>query len=310
MSPSVAAEVDVRQLSTPIVNKAAIRDPQARSVEAMVMSIPFLRKLSVLSKISQPLVAPHPTNSAAEKRGAIVSIDGPKPKMLQQVGQVVERALLSSNEVALRTWANEAEVERRGSDASQSDDENSPLDSMKLYAQCFQTALGWHDKSKQIVDHVLRRTTGSPEPSEGHDAEEDASSRRGSTDSAYFDTREKTPTSKVPVALLKEGFSLTLSDKFACTVPITDSYAPVDHWQWMATLWRGIVGPDLVIYVKPSTEEETAKCGTVDFQKQPGLIVVRIPFGKDLDEATERRVAFEVIEWMRGGSFREAAAKS
>ena len=40
------------------------------------------------------------------------------------------------------------------------------------------------------------------------------------------------------------------------------------------------------------------------------LMIVRIAVGKDLDEATERRVAFEVVEWVRGGSFREESSKA
>jgi hypothetical protein len=60
--------------------------------------------------------------------------------------------------------------------------------------------------------------------------------------------------------------------------------------------------------VKPSLEDEIAKCGTVDSYK--GLMVVRVAVGKDLDDATERRIVFEVIEWVRGGSFREKLDKA
>jgi hypothetical protein len=71
----------------------------------------------------------------------------------------------------------------------------------------------------------------------------------------------------------------------------------------MATLWRGIVAADLVVYVKPSLDEEIATYGPVEVLD--GLIIIRIAVGKSLDEATERRLAFEVVEWVRGGTFRE-----
>ena len=43
---------------------------------------------------------------------------------------------------------------------------------------------------------------------------------------------------------------LTRSNLAATRIPINDAYAPLDHWQWAATLWRGIVGADLTIWIK------------------------------------------------------------
>ncbi|KAF5018264.1 hypothetical protein F66182_9767 [Fusarium sp. NRRL 66182] len=305
MSPTTAPEVDIRQLQTPVTGLGITntRDPQARSVEAMVMSIPFTRKLSVLAKINHTPI--NTIESGAETRGAVIAIEGPKPRMLKQVGMLVERTLLSSNEVALKTWGKaldqELNTERRG---SQSEEELS--DPKDNFSSCFETMIHWHQKSREMVKHI----TTQAEAALGSKRERDTDSpisRRGSVEEDYNSraSRNEGTTAKTPVALIKEGFSLTLSDEFACTVPISDAYAPVDHWQWMATLWRGTIGPDLVVYVKPSLEEEIAKLGTVDFNKNPGVMVVRIAVGKDLDEATERRVAFEVVEWVRGGSFRE-----
>lgn len=54
----------------------------------------------------------------------------------------------------------------------------------------------------------------------------------------------------------------------------------------------------------PSDEDEMKKFGTVEISKRMGLITVRTPKGQSLDEATERRLAFELIEWTRDGSFR------
>ncbi|KAL2157815.1 hypothetical protein VTH06DRAFT_5084 [Thermothelomyces fergusii] len=153
--------------------------------------------------------------------------------------------------------------------------------------------------------------------------------------------------SRLPIALLPSGFSLTLSDRFASAIPISDAYAPVDHWQWMATLWRGIVGPDLVIYVSgPSTMSPGSVAGkdaspalggggigiwngSVEI-KNEGLMVVKIPAaatvaassggsgncgpgrafaeadGMMIDEKLERRLGFEVVEWVRSGGWTTA----
>ncbi|CEI69060.1 hypothetical protein FVEN_g4173 [Fusarium venenatum] len=312
MSPTTATEVDIRQLQTPVTGLGIShpRDPQARSVEAMVMSIPFVRKLGVLSKINRTAIGTiEPGSKGAEKRGAVIAIEGPKPRLLKQVASLVERTLLLSNEVVLKTWGkeldDESRTERRG---SRSEEES--LDPETQLASCFETMIHWHRKSREMVKHITGHT-GSPTSSKSEKERESESpvSRRGSVDedNASKGSRDGAKT-KTPVALIKEGFSLTLSDEFACTVPISDSYAPVDHWQWMATLWRGTVDPDLVVYVKPSLEEEIAQFGSVEIKD--GLMTVRIAVGKDMDEATERRLAFEVVEWVRGGSFRQSRDKS
>ncbi|KAG5660701.1 hypothetical protein KAF25_003307 [Fusarium avenaceum] len=308
MSPTTAPEVDIRQLQTPVTGLGIsnTRDPQAKSVEAMVMSIPFTRKLSVLAKINHTEVSTlEPGSSGVDNRGAVIAIEGPKPRMLRQVSTLVEKALMSSNEVSLKAWGQgaeeEQENERRGSRSGESSE---PKDNL---ASCFETMIYWHQKSRDMVKHITSQKEALTSSKRERDSESPISRRGSIEDNHSRGSQDDTTKYKTPVALIKEGFSLTLSDSFACTVPISDSYAPVDHWQWMATLWRGTVGPDLVVYVKPSLEEEIAKCGTVDFHR--GLMVVRIAVGRDLDEATERRVAFEVVEWVRGGSFREDREK-
>ncbi|KAH7015317.1 hypothetical protein EDB80DRAFT_889536 [Ilyonectria destructans] len=301
MSPSVAGEVDIRQIGTPVagLGGSTTRDPQARSVEAMVMSIPFTRKLAVLARISQPLAPPRPGSPGVETRGAVIAVEGPKSKMVQQVGQTVEKALLACDQYNVKTWANHSTQELQG-DESRSDPEGASSESQSFFMSYFQTMLHWHEKSREIVKHII-----GPKNNDAGDIP-----RRGSGESNSSAESLANPPSNIPVALLKEGFSLTLSDVFACTTPIADAYAPVDHWQWMATLWRGVIGPDMVVYVKPSVEEEIAKHGAVHVQKRPGLMVVRVPVGSDLDEATERRVAFEVVEWLRGGSYNEGFGKT
>jgi hypothetical protein len=108
------------------------------------------------------------------------------------------------------------------------------------------------------------------------------------------------PTTRVlPIALVPSGFSLTTSDTFALRIPINDSYAPVDHWQWMATLWRGIVGPDLTIYVNRVSRDEMSKMGGVEIRDDCAAIIVRVLEGAKMDEKTARRLGFEVVEFVR-----------
>ncbi|KAI6903051.1 hypothetical protein KC355_g19317, partial [Hortaea werneckii] len=62
-----------------------------------------------------------------------------------------------------------------------------------------------------------------------------------------------------PVILLP-NFSLHTSTAFALRIPIdpNSQYSAPDHWQWAATQWRGVVGPDLTIYVRDSSSGSSA----------------------------------------------------
>lgn len=70
-------------------------------------------------------------------------------------------------------------------------------------------------------------------------------------------------------------------------------------------MWRGTPSPDLVVYAKQCDEEEIKHRGPVEFMKQSGLMIVRVPENKVMDDAMERRISFELMEWLREGSFRK-----
>ncbi|KAJ0125047.1 HMG box protein [Diaporthe amygdali] len=297
------------------------RDSQARGIEAMVMSIPYMNKLDVLRKISPPLGPPAPGSPFVETRGPVIAIEGANMALMREVMPVIERALRQSGECETKIWTDSSPAKQvgvsdahspgrkgDGEDAAMSGTQdkdsastesrsgslgsgitnpdasgtgNSSSHAMGTF-NYLQTIMEWHSKSAEIIKHI---TTQQPAPA---------------------------PSSKplLPVALIPDGFSLTLSDKFASTVAITDPYSPVDHWQWMATLWRGIVGPDLVVYVRASTSEELARSGSSAVEyRSPGIMIVRVDAEKGaVDEKTERRLAFEVMEWVRAGSFRDGYA--
>lgn len=340
-----------QMLVQPQQRGAGAGDSQARGIEAMVMSIPYMNKLDVLRKISPPLGPPGPASPAAETRGPVIAIEGADAALLKEVRAVIERALRSSGECQLRVWTDPSADQaltppppppptvpppqppsadgKKGEDVEMAD-AAAPQKKTSLAAgpsrhdsvsgggggggktptprpgsssdkimpaivggpastfDYLRTIMGWHTKSGEIVKYVTSSPAGrtSPDPDDDHSPP------------------SKPTTTTVPVALIADGFSLTLSDRFASTVAITDPYSPVDHWQWMATLWRGIVGSDLVVYVRAMTADEAARnSGTVEY-RAPGVMVVRVA-GDRVDEKTERRLAFEVMEWVRAGSFRD-----
>lgn len=129
----------------------------------------------------------------------------------------------------------------------------------------------------------------------------------------------------MPVAIIPR-YQLSLTDAAAAAVPIGDEYSPTDHWQWMATLWRGIVGPDITIVVRPAALEEKEGGAGGGGEKEFGrgdlsagglgrerpreeveirlddyrAIVLRCEREGKVEEKVLRRVSFEVGEWLRG----------
>jgi hypothetical protein len=262
----------------------------------MVMSIPYDNKLKVLAKISPPLPPARHDSQPTEARGALIAVEGPRRKLLEAVSAAVERALVTSGEVALKKWLDD--MAETAGDVAISEEEVSRRLGFPSYLNLM---VRWHEKSKQIIQHLTTRPLSHRDQDVARaskaTAGEASEAATESAPGATLASMEKSG-SIIPVALIPGGFSLTASDKFASAVPIGDKYAPVDHWQWMATIWRGIVGPDLVLYVKPSAEEEVNRVGTFE-HTTPSLMTVRIAEGRGLDDSTERRVAFEVCEWVR-----------
>ncbi|TVY90076.1 Repressor of filamentous growth, partial [Lachnellula willkommii] len=255
------------------------RDSQARSVEAMVMTIPYLNKIKVLTKISPPLPSPGPASPAQETRGAVIVIEGADKELLAETGVFINSHLSQDTSCAVKTWGASSSrltsisAPKAVADVEMSDDGGAavptPLSPIPEEKNAFVEYLGiisdWHTKSREMIKYI---TTSPSAPSSAK---------------------------ALPIAIVPAGFSLTTSDTFALSIPIEDSYAPVDHWQWMATLWRGIVGPDLTVYVSRVGREEMAKFGGVEIKGDCNAIIVRVPTGEGVDEKTRRRLGFEVM---------------
>lgn len=258
------------------------------SFTAEVMQIPAERKLSTLMKVCRNL----PSRSG---RGQVIAVEGPiDGPALGQISHIVEQALQTCRNTCVRSWSgDDASVSARsvsegiGSGSIQS---HRPPVSIPEY---YTSIMGWHERSSQIVRHVTsesRDQVGTP-------------SAEGPLTSPYpgspsTESRGGSRVQSTPVALIKDGYCLTESDRFACNSAGAENWTANDHWQWAAMLWRGIVAPDLTVYVCPSRSEDIEHMGSVDFQRQLNMMLVRIPITLEVSESTRRRVSFEVKEWM------------
>ncbi|KAG6130498.1 hypothetical protein E4U38_004427 [Claviceps purpurea] len=281
------------------------------------------QKLKFLTSISDPPACADTRAPHFDKRGAFIVVEGANPTILEQVGRSLENILVAGGDVALKIWTHDESGDADPSDSSTMECHDFDARSARraagsqgavveedLLSAYFKVILSWRRKSRQIEQHVTSRHVGANLNHENEDTDSRimrAMSIKSLT--PQHDEPRPTASSKTPVALVKGGFGLTISDRFASAMPISDKYTPTDHWQWMANFWRGTAAPDLVVYVQESSDGQD-DAGIVDVSKNIGLITVKVPRGHNLDEAMERRMGFEVMEWMRERRYQDEAIQN
>jgi len=282
----------------------------------MVMTIPYINKIKVLAKISPPLAAPGPTSPAQAARGAVIAIDGQDTDSIRAVVLWLEEFLSKGNEYTVKVFEG---AEPTATKEGGGEGENP-------FVEYFETITAWHRRSEEIVKFITtvssalpprtsspamspKTITTTPPPT--------SSSPTPSSSSSSAPSTEKPSPPPVPIAIVPR-YQLSLSDAFASSIPINDAYAPVDHWQWMATLWRGVVGPDVTIYIKErnvgdadgndDTSGSRLGAGTgveVRLGDARAIVVRKNGKGVGVGDGALRRVGFEVGEWVRGMAARE-----
>jgi len=260
----------------------SITSDQSRSVEAMVMSMPFLGKIKILRKITPPLKASRlGSPGGGGTRGAVIAIEGEDRDAVHKLTHWLEDFL------------------------SRSGDEYHP----KIADSPLQPSLGesdsvtlgdyigvikeWHSRSVEMASFITTSPTAASTPGSGRGSRDD--------DQDTLSPRQRLPHPRPQPVLLLPNYQLATSDAYACQVPINDSYSPADHWQWMATMWRGILGPDITVYIKEESGEDAAREREkmVDVKEEVKCLVVSKVKGHYIEERALRRVGFEVGEWVR-----------
>ncbi|KAL8968737.1 MAG: hypothetical protein Q9183_002322 [Haloplaca sp. 2 TL-2023] len=291
---------------------------QAKSVEAMVMSIPTLNKIRILSKISPPLAKTNPTSPGPEPRGFVIAVDGHESAAVEQITAYLNTAYTPS--YAVKVFQSPLVAEESKDDGT--GDDKAPMTTLE---ECHLTMAKYLALSIQLKAYI----TSSPSSSSGRALSSPAVSpksvplpkpRTETPPMAAADTAKptfatetltssakNTPDARVPIALVP-AYQLTNTDRSACRVPIDDSYAPTDHWQWMASMWRGIVGPDVTIAVRGNDDGSLDSRGRVvkggaevEVRLEDSrAVIVRVDKGGKVAEGGLRRLGFEVGEWIRG----------
>lgn len=267
------------------------------SLETTVMTIPFLNKIKVLAKISPPLAPSFRDASQQQQRGAVISVDGQDPSLVKSMVEYLNGLMQKEGRYNVGTFDG-PEVRPRGA-------ERGPMGDATV--DYLDTISSWHRISDEIVSFVrpsseeevqsgVSPKTILPETANLQIGSPTQSSENGSV------TTTTTTSDALPIALVPR-YQLTTADAFACSVPIHDSYAPLDHWQWMASLWRACVGPDITVYIRECEKEELDRLGgnPVEVRLHDArTVVVRRAAGspRGIEEKVMRRVGFEIEDFL------------
>lgn len=361
---------------------------ESRSVEAMVMSIPFFNKLKVIRQVARRIDESYLSTPGNHVRGTILAVEGDDTQAVDGVIASLSDILQRSGEFDVRCMSGPAAPSSPQGDCD--------------FKDYMSEILQWHEKSKHIsdfitgVEYARNSTPTQPKPqpavpvvkqeyitlddpqemdtsnysSPGDTGEATstaaASARKDSQETLrermraasvgqsasiasgereYGQLREHTPNTassnslrttpiqeptkqpqKIPLLLINNHI-LHATNVWSSSIPITDSYSPVDQWRWFASLWRGIIGADVTVYIKAlgngggvgggggggmggngrgvsggNTDNEgkkgTCKTPAVEIKEEFGTIVVRQD-GERVDDSAVRRVGFEIGEWVR-----------
>lgn len=252
-----------------------------RSVGEIIMSMSFMAKVQILGRVAPPLS----TGDHNKSRATIIAIEGDDPEAARNVTDWLEEFLGREGDMVVTVVDGPKLPEAKDGNEVE-------------FQQLLRTVAEWHDNGKQIEQ--LGR--GDKERKDS-----DSSSQSGSiADSEAMEVDSSHGSSKVVILL--RTYTVTASNVFASRVPIKDAYKAADHWQWTATLWRGIVGPDMTVYVKEADRAEDTGKGGVEIKEENRIMAVRRFKSSEenggvegIEAGTLRRLGFEVGEWVRSG---------
>lgn len=263
---------------------------QSRSVEAMVMSVSPHVKIKVLARITPPLKEPGPTSPAISVRGAILAIEGEDTAAVKEMADWLNDFLSRDKEYSPK-------IVEPPKPPSEEEKEVTFSNYLRLIDE-------WHGKSKEMIQYITTPVV-TPDSSES-DSKSPPTSEKEEGKSPPPRPSSKDSSMFIKPVVILPTYQLRASDLYTSRIPIQDSYSPTDHWQWMATLWRGTVGPDLTIFVKTLEKGEEVKKAVELNEEARCLTVCReAGSGGGFESASLRRVGFEVGEWIHGIGGRE-----
>ena len=312
---------------------------QRGGLAAMIMSLPVMTKVKMLALAAPQLATPGPASPPYEVRGAILAIEGLDSEKVRSMTEYLTEELGKNVKFSVKTFS--------GPTISKTCREDLEVPDLELrgpFEYFLETIGKWHKVSREMCKFITTKPgksnkissattetedvvmTDSSLKAVGKQAEEGA--RQAVADivspvsprtiipttaslSLKSPTRLSSPDTdsskaSVPIAIVQR-YQLTTVDVAAVSMAITDSYSPNDHWRWLASLWRGCVGPDITIVLRGPGEGaegsgenwDSVSTGVEVRLQGERTVVVRLGKSGEIDEKALRRVGFEVEEYLR-----------
>jgi HMG box factor len=307
---------------------------------AIVMSLPVLTKVKMLNLAAPQLATPGPGSPPYEVRGAILAVEGLDVEKVMLMTEYLTEELSRKEKFLAKNFSGPAI-----SKSSKEELASVGLEDLRGPFEAFLETIGkWHkvsrDMCKFITTKPLKRNTvvgASTETTDTFmsDSSEQVAEERNGDGGKVAEPELVSPVSPrtiipttahlsiespnriaspdagslralVPIAIVPQ-YQLTTVDVSAVSMAINDSYSPNDHWRWLASLWRGCVGPDITIVIRGPEEgaegsgENWDSISTdveVRLQSERTVVVKTGKLGQ-IDEKALRRVGFEVEEYLR-----------
>ncbi|KAI9882128.1 MAG: hypothetical protein M1823_006126 [Watsoniomyces obsoletus] len=295
----------------PSLTLPPLQTTEAKSVEAMVMTIPYINKIKVLAKISPSLRQPGPASHVPDVCGVVIAIDGANAAAIAQTTRWLADELSKDSEHVVRTFDVPLDWHPPRLDESTTSGGGISDDKTARFLEYLESVAAWHRRSEEVVRYITSSTGSSPGAT--REGGPPPSAESTSTNPPASTT---TPRTGCPIALIP-AYMLTRANLAATHIPINDAYAPLDHWQWAATLWRGIVGADITVWIQDcgGSDEMGGRAANgngngngngnsgsgsgVEVRDDARALILRKESGKEIEGRVLRRLAFEVSEAVR-----------
>lgn len=264
-----------------------------KTVEEVLNAFPYPNKIKLLGRITPPYKAPGPATSS-HTRGAIIAIEGDDLVAVGELSQWLNSYLTRQDEYHSRI-----------TEPPKIPDEGKPV----TFEDYLDLIKEWHGKSQEMIQYITGQGAAQEEVSISPHSTASSTGKDSVTGEASTDRKDSATlpdslaapavSTRRPVVILPT-FQLQASVAFASRIPIRDAYSATDHWQWMATLWRGTVGPDLTLYVKTYDGKDGFAGAKPDMDDAVRCLTIFRARGGSFVEADLRRAGFEVNEWIQG----------
>ncbi|KAF2760515.1 hypothetical protein EJ05DRAFT_498479 [Pseudovirgaria hyperparasitica] len=270
-------------LSTPTTAQHHISSPDDRPTPASTLatSRPFTEKIERLARVSRPVRERYPG-----ARGVLIAVEGDDAvaaaalarllhatlgreegdfvtRLEEGVGDVFKEQGKEREEVEETERDGEGKGEREAESEKEAEgkrETNQEL-SMRDYIN---TIAAWHTRNLAITTY-LRGSDTTPQP------------------------KPTTPQSPLPV-LLTPNYQLHTTDTFTTLIPIHDAFSPDAHYAHLASLWRGITGPDLTVYLRDVSRAQLGREEAVHLLPRSNAIrIVKERGGRRVEEERAER---------------------